>query len=187
MNKAPLLNTLRKAAPVLLGCLFVWGCENDQAELDALTGKRTLVEEGTNVQSLFSQNGRLKAILKAPLMRRFQTDTVQVEFPRSLKVDFYDSTGRVESQLSALYGKYFESLGRVLLRDSVVVYNIKGDTLRTSELWWDQNTQRFYTDKAVRFRSVDRNIYGGRGLEAHQDLSNWSIFEPTGVFLMQQD
>lgn len=184
MIKVSPFQICRKAVPVLVGCLFIWGCENDQAALDALTGRRKLVEEGVNIQSQFSQNGRLKAILKAPLMRRFQEDTVQVEFPRTLKVDFYDSTGAVESRMSALYGKYFESLGRVLLRDSVVVYNIKGDTLRTPELWWDQNTQKFYTDRQVRFRAADKTIYGGRGLEAQQDLSSWSIFEPTGVILM---
>lgn len=169
----------------LPGCLLLVACENDQGQIRALTDKRVIVDEARQVESLLSQNARLRAKLIAPLMRRYQADTVYVEFPNSLKVDFYDSTGVVESRLSARYGKHFEHLNKVLLRDSVVVYNIKGDTLKTPELWWDQNTQKFYTDKEVVLRTKDKQIYGGRGLEADQDLSRWFIFQPTGILQVE--
>ena len=68
----------------------------------------------------------------------------------------------------------------------MVVSNIKGDTLKTSELWWDQNTRKFYTDSVVRLRTVDKTIYGGKGMEADQDLSKWSIFKPTGIIFLKE-
>lgn len=184
INRQSIFKNLLQAA-IAYSCLFLYGCENDVEKLNAWTKKKIMVEEATNVESLLSQEGKLRAKLTAPLMFRYQSDTIYIEFPKKLHVDFFDSTGKRESQLDALYGKYFESLNKVYLRDSVVVANIKGDTLRCPDLWWDQNTRKFYTDKLVRLKTVDKQIYGGRGMEADQDLSGWSIFEPTGIVSMQ--
>ena len=171
----------------IIGCLFIWGCENDPEEIKAWTEKKVMVEEAKDIVSLFSQQGTLKAKLTAPVMLRYEADTVIVEFPKTLHVKFYDTTTKVESELDAKYGKYFESQNKVLLKDSVLVFNINGDTLRTSELWWDQAKQKFYTDKQVRLKTIDKQIYGGRGMEAEQDLSGWSIFEPTGTVVMPEE
>lgn len=162
-------------------CSFLWGCENSDKAIQEWTETKVLAEEAHNINTLFSQNGRMRARLTAPLMLRYTTDTVYVEFPRSLHVDFYDSTGKKESEVSALYGKYFETTNRVYLRDSVVVANVQGDTLRCPDLWWNQSTGKFYTDKMVRVKTSDQQVNGGRGLEADQDLTNITIFETTGV------
>ena len=66
----------------------------------------------------------------------------------------------------------------------MIVINIKGDTLQTPELWWDQNTKKFYTDKEVRIAQKTKHIYGGKGMIADQDLSNIEIKFPTGNVLM---
>ena len=182
MNRFALYKLFKQAA-LLTGCLFVFGCENDINEVNKMTGTRSMVEEAKDVQSLLSQNGTLRARLKAPYMLRYSADTAFLEFPMSLLVDFFDSSGRVESQLNARYGKHFETRGKVYLRDSVIVFNIKGDTLRCPELWWDQNTKKFYTDKFVRITQPDKIIFG-HGMEAEQDLSRYSVFKPTGIIIV---
>ncbi|HEY0732629.1 MAG TPA: LPS export ABC transporter periplasmic protein LptC [Chitinophagaceae bacterium] len=174
-------------AAILISCLFVSGCENDERMIDAWTGKRQLVEEAKDVTSYFSQAGRLKATLKAPLMLRYQSDTAIVEFPNTLHVDFFDSSSKRESWLDARYGKYIESYNKVLLRDSVRVINVKGDTLTTPELWWDQNQGKFFTDSVVRIATKDRRIIGGKGMEAAQDISWYIIKRPTGALLVPEN
>jgi len=172
------------SAAFILSCFFISGCENDETKLKEWTEKKPMSEEAKNVTSYFSQMGIMKAKLTAPILYRFQTDTIYTEFPKSLHVDFYDANIKMESQLDALYGKYFENLNKVFLRDSVVVMNIKGDTLRCPELWWDQQTKTFFTDKIVRIHTKDKHIYGGRGLEADQAFSWYIIKEPTGTILV---
>jgi LPS export ABC transporter protein LptC len=168
-------------AVLVTGCLFVFACENSQRSLDEWREQREMVEEASYIETFFSQNGRMKAKLTAPKMLRYSRDTIFVEFPNSLKMIFFDSLGIAESDLNARYGIYFESLNKAYLRDSVVVANINGDTLWTPDLWWDQNSKKFYTDKNVRiYRKGDR-IYGGKGLEAAQDLSDILIRKPTGT------
>ena len=171
-------------AVVLTGCLFVFACENSQKSLDEWKEEREMVEEAIDIQTYFSQNGKLKAKLTSPLMLRHTRDTILVEFPNSLHMVFFDSAGKAESNMKARYGIYYESINKAYLRDSVVVANVNGDTLWTPDLWWDQNNKRFYTDKNVRiYRKGDR-IYGGKGMEASQDLSNITIRRPTGTVIV---
>lgn len=174
-------------AAIIGSCLFVSGCENDEKVIEAWTEKKEMVEVATDVVSYFSQNGNLRARLKAPEMKRYQSDTVAVEFAKSLHVDFFDSAKRVESWVDARYGKYYESLNKVFLRDSVKVITVKGDMLETSELWWDQNSKTFYTDKPVRITQKDKKISGEKGLEAAQDMSWYVIKRPSGTVLASDE
>ena len=158
-------------------CLFVFSCENDPDVVNQTNVRKPNVEEAFNIQSFLSQNGQLRAKLIAPYMLRYSMDTAFIEFPKTLHVNFFDSLGKVESQVDALYGKYFETQSKVYLRDSVVAFNVKGDTLRTPDLWWDQNTRKFYTDNVVRIHRKDQHIVGGKGMEATQDLTDITIFQ----------
>lgn len=183
MIKHRLYKKLWQAA-IFGSCLFVLGCENDVEQVNQSNDRKPAIEEAFKIESFLSQDGRQRAKLVSPYMKRYTMDTSYLEFPRSLHVNFYDSTGRVESQVDALYGKYLETQGKVYLRDSVVAFNVKGDTLRSPDLWWDQNTRKFYTDKVVRFKSASKTIYGGKGFTADQDLSHYTIFQPTGLFMV---
>src|SRR5687768_3786537 len=82
-------------------------CENKDAEIKDWTKKVVMTEEGVNIESMLSQGGKLRARLKAPLMRRVFEDTVYAEFPNSLHCDFYDNNNQVESWLDCKYGKYY--------------------------------------------------------------------------------
>jgi LPS export ABC transporter protein LptC len=164
--------------------LLLAGCENDPELVNRTNERKASIEEAFKIESYLSTNGQLRAKLTAPFMLRYTLDTAYLEFTRSLRVNFFDSAGHMESQVDALYGKYMETQSKVYLRDSVVAFNVKGDTLRSPDLWWDQNTRKFYTDKYVRFKSASKIIYGGKGFEADQDLSHYTIFQPTGIILV---
>jgi hypothetical protein len=170
------------AAAFIMGCSFFYSCENDEKKINDLTKRVVLKEEAINIESFLSQGGKVKAKLKAPLMLRVAADTLYVEFPKSLHVDFFgDSSGKIETWLDSRYGKYFETFNKVYLRDSVTVITAKGDTLRSPDLWWDQNTKLFYTDKFATYHGIGKSIYGGKGLTATQDLMSVIFNDPTGV------
>jgi LPS export ABC transporter protein LptC len=186
INNSNLKKYVLRAA-IIFSCFFVMGCENDETAINEWMDKKVMVEEAKGVTSLFSQGGNLRAKLVSPLMLRYLGDTIYVEFPNTLHVDFYDSTITRESWVDARYGKYYENLNKILLKDSVQVINIKGDTLKTPELWWDQNLKIFFTDSTVRISTKDKRIYGGKGLEAAQDMSWYIIKQPTGTIRVSED
>lgn len=169
-------------AVLLAGFFVFYGCENDEKKIPNFTNKRTALEEGHKIESYLSQGGKTKAKLTAPLMYRYQADSSYVEFPNTLHVDFYNDSLRKESQLDAHYGKYREWENKVYLRDSVVAINLLNrDTLKTDELWWDQNLQKFYTHKPVHIYKGDGTIiHGLDGMEAPQNFSSYIIYKSSG-------
>ena len=175
------------AAALTTGCCFVCGCENDPRQVDEWTKTVIMIEEGRGIESFLSQEGVVKAKLKAPLMLRVLADSEYVEFPKSLHVDFYDDSAKIQTWLDCKYGKYFERKNQVYLRDSVIVINVNGDTLRAPELWWDQNTKLFYTDSVAEYHRIDKHIFGGKGLVATQDMSEVTFKMPTGPVKVPKD
>ena len=169
--------TILKAA-LFIGCFFICSCHNNYQEVQDLAKKKNPVDKVINVESYLSQDGVLKAKLTAPLMTIMQSDTPKTEFPKSLHVDFYDSV-KVESKLFAKYGLYYNNKRLVYLRDSVVVFNADGDTLRCEKLWWDQDKELIYTDVPVHIRKPDESI-DGTGLTADQNFSHWTITDAKG-------
>lgn len=176
-----MIKSLRTLVGSLSALLILSSCENDDRVLRDWTKQLRLKEEATNMESTISQEGKMRARIKAPLMIKEAGDTIQMTFPKKLHCDFYNDSAQLESMLDARFGIYYENLNKVYLRDSVVVVTLKGDTLVSPELWWDQNTKLFYTDKYASFRSPGQQILGGKGLEATQDLKRITFKSTTGL------
>lgn len=168
-------NFLKKAA-LIIGCFFIiTGCENDLKTVQNLGKKVVGIEEATGIISFLSEGAKVKAKLTAPLMLRIETDSTVTEFPKSLHVDFYNDSTQIESKLFAKYGRYLPNEHKVFLRDSVIVFNVSGDTLRTNKLFWNQDEQRFYTDDKVSIHKPNNEVIDGIGMTAKQDLSDITI------------
>lgn len=160
--------------------LALASCENDPNEVASLNKKAREVEEGRDIVGTFSQSAVQRAELKAPLMYRVKADSPYAEFPKSIYVNFYKDQNELESVVKAKYAKYYETLGKVYLRDSVVVFNTTGDTLFCNDLWWDQNASIFYTEKEVRIRTKTQQL-DGSGLWALSNFSKYTIKNTTGI------
>jgi len=186
-NPSSIFNKYFYAAAFLVSCCFVWGCENDQGQINALFGNIVTADTAINVESYLSQEGKVKARLRAPIMYRgTRTDTTYVEFPRTLHADFFDDSLKIESFLNSKYGKYFENYNKVYLRDSVVVISVKGDTLRCHDLWWDQGRGLFYTDTIATYKSPGNDITGGKGMEATQDFKIITFKNPIATMKVSE-
>ena len=179
MNKNCLLTLL---SYVLL-CILP-GCENDITEVRALGKQSTNIEVGTQIDSYLSVAGKVNAHLTAPKILRYQGNGVRKsEFTNTLHVDFYNDSMKIDSRIDAQYGSYIENERKVLLKNHVVASNNLGDTLFTDELWWDQVTEKFYTDKRVIISKNYRSDYfvGAKGMTSDQNLTDMKLFEPESI------
>ncbi len=174
-------------AALIWGCFFMAGCENDIEQVQALGKKKIGVEEGKNIISLLSNDGKLKAKLTAPLMLRFQQDSIKTEFPKSLHVDFFDTLTTKESELFAKYGRYLENDNKVFLKDSILFFSRNRDTLWCNELYWDQAKGTFFTDKpAIVNQGGNQKIYAAEGLIADQNFK-WFTLNKVGKIYTGKD
>ncbi|HEY8661919.1 MAG TPA: LPS export ABC transporter periplasmic protein LptC [Hanamia sp.] len=165
-----------------MSCIFFSSCENSLEDINRITSKRSGVEEAKGVKIIYSIGEKTSARITAPLMLRHQETVPFVEFTKTIHADFFDDSLRVTSKMDAHYAKYMETESKVFLKDSVVVFNIKGDTLYCNELYWDRNLpgHEFYTDKPVRIRTKTQ-IIDGDGLDAPQDFGSWHIINGRGI------
>jgi LPS export ABC transporter protein LptC len=179
INSKYILNIFT-AVTFISSCFFMESCENNANEVMALNSKQGGVDIGKDVAIYVSDNGKMTAKMMAPVMKKYLADSGKmIEFPNTVKVDFYKDSTVVESKLSADYAHFIQEENKIFLRGNVIVFNTKGDTLWCKEMYWDQNTSKFHTDKevVVKQHSPISKIYG-LGLEANQDLTDIKIIKP---------
>ena len=173
--------TSRALSFILILCISA-AC--DSAELREpveYTGPLRKVE---NVQSFYTEKDRIKAKLVAAEMLEFEN--LDRSFPKGIYLEFYNEFGKLESTLRANEAYYFKKEDRWRGRGKVEVKNLeKNEQLNTEELFWIPRDEKIYTDKFVTIRQQDDVIYG-EGLEAEQDMSNYSIKKITGEFQVEE-
>jgi LPS export ABC transporter protein LptC len=178
-----------KFAAFFIGCFFMLACENDVNVVKELGKKKPGIEEGKNITSYLSMGGKMKAKLTAPLLLRYQGDSaLKSEFPKTLFVEFFNDSAKVGTKLKAKYGRYVENENKIYLRDSVVIIRVNGDTLFTSELYWDQTLGRIYTDKFVEIfqKEPRQKLFAKNGFTANQDFTEYTFFllQPGSFFFL---
>jgi LPS export ABC transporter protein LptC len=137
-------------------------------------------EMAKDVVLKYSSNGQLRAKMRAPIFEhKTELEPPYIDISGGFVVDFFNE-GQPTSVLTAKKARLFEKTSNVLVRDSVKVVGENGETLRTQELIWNQDKQKFFTDKAVTIQTKD-NIIHGDGMEANQDFTDYTILNPRGV------
>ena len=184
MHSSESRNSLTFIKRFLLAMMIILfsACKNDMKKIQETIDRSMLnTEHADSVTIIYSKEGSTKAQMFARTFNHVQdAKPPYIEMKQGLRVLFYDDSMQVQSTLHAKYGKYFEQNGNVLVRDSVVVYNIKKEQLNTEELVWNEKLQKFYTQKFVTITTPSQIIYGD-GLESNQNFSDYTILNVKGI------
>ncbi|MBL7684171.1 MAG: LPS export ABC transporter periplasmic protein LptC [Flavipsychrobacter sp.] len=157
-------------------------CKNDPKEIDALVTKGAQQEDkAEEVTILYSDNGHMKMRLFAKeFVKNDVAKPPYTDMRKGIRVEFYDDSMNVESTLTARYARYYEKQGNILIRDSIVIVNKKGEKLNTEELVWNQSAKKLFTEKFVKITTASQVMYGD-GLEANEDFTWYRILNPKGI------
>lgn len=133
----------------------------------------------------YNEKDRVKVRLQTPRILEMQNG--DREFPEGLDMEFFDEAGKLSSTLRANYAYYYKADNKWLGRGKVEVKNMaQNQQLNTEELFWKPDTKRIFTDKFVTIRLENEVIYG-TGLDAAQDMSDYTIKNPEGEFEVKED
>ena len=135
-------------------------------------------QESRNATITFTEEGKLKAILYAEVIRVLG-DKNQKDL-ENVKIDFYNEQELQTSSLTSRKGRIDDNTQDMFAIDSVIAVSDSGVTLTTDELIWKNRTRKIVTDKFVRIVS-DKEIIEGYGFESDQNLQNYTIFDITYV------
>ncbi len=166
---------------LLLGC-----SNNDIEEVSKVSGNKTLpIETGYDISINYTDSGKTKALVKAPLLERYVSeDKNYTEMKEGISVNFLDKYGRVESFLTAKYAIRYDQEKRVIARNNVILMNFDGDTLRTEELHWNEITQRISSPKQVTITTKEEMMWGD-GMESDVAFKNPKIYKLRGTMSLK--
>jgi len=134
------------------------------------------IHESWNSKIVFSREGKLKAILYANHLKKYELQ--KITFLEGVRVDFYNNAQKKTTTLTSKYGKVDDSTMDMYAIDSVVAVNDSGTVLKTSQLMWRNKDQKILTDKFVSIKSKEE-IIEGYGFESDQHLNNYVIYNIT--------
>lgn len=181
-----------KALPLLLFsgffcALFLGSCDftEEKQKVEKILKDTVFSERAESVELRFSDSGRIKAVLFAPVMERFPVKEPYTRFDKGVTGYFYGPSGRIENSLKAKHGISYDSKKLVELKNDVQLINYKKERLNTEKLIWDQNTGKIYTDALVKI-TTSENIIFGEGFEANQDFTEYKIFKVKGEISLNE-
>lgn len=174
---------IKKSIAVVFTTAMLFSCTNSAIEVrDFLADKNLPIGEVYNINHKHTDSGRVDIKMKAPLMYDFsnRTEHPYSEFPKGIVITTIDKN-RDSVVISGDYARSYNKTQVSELRNNVEIYNYaQKNRLLTSELYWDQKTRYYFTEKKFTFYTPTDTIYG-TGFEASEDLKIWWIKNQTGV------
>lgn len=166
--------------------LFLPSCGSKKKELGAVDEKDSLPDmHSTGVTSFVSDSGmiRYKIITEEWLIFN-QKNPPYWAFEKGLYLEKFDTLFRVDASIKADTAYYHEPKKIWELRGNVHIQNQQGDKFDTQLLFWDQAKERIYSDKFIKIEQADK-ILTGYGFESNQQMTEYEIFTPEGVFTVE--
>lgn len=167
---------------LLIG-IAVSACENDLKDVEKISAKSVAVpvDKSTGVEIIYSDSARVKAKLITPELLHYNTAKPYYEMNKGITVIMYDDLLQETTRITSDYAVQRQNEKIVELRKNVVVTTKKGETFKSDELIWDQNTRKCYSNKLVSIITNNQTIYG-TSFWAKEDFSYYEIAQSTGNF-----
>ncbi len=160
--------------------LLMISCEEKIQPSIASTGVNGDVpaQESWNAKITFTDSGRISAILRAGHIAVYE-NTKFTYLDSNIVIDFFDEHQRHTSMLTAQHGRVNDVTHDLEARGNVVVVSDSGTTVKTEEMYWNNTTQKVYTQAYVEVTSPKEQIQG-HGFESDRELKQYKIFKVTG-------
>ena len=133
-----------------------------------------------DLNTFFTDSAKVRFQLKSDVYQVFKEG--EEIYPEGLFMDIYSvNSDSITATFEANYVIKFENENYYKATGNVVLFNIQtGDELRTEELYWYPNDEKFLTEKFVTIRTGDE-IHSGEGMESNQSFSRYEIMKPSGI------
>ena len=189
-NKRLQLTTFRIFFLITIILFIQFSCKNDIETINALTSELNLPDQsGFDFETTYTDSGLLVGKIIAPEVNHYSTkEEPYFEFPRGMKVIFYDEVGNPESTIQANYAIFYENTDIWEARGQVIADNPRqGEKLETEQMFWNRREEKIYTDKFTKLTNSDGVFYGENGFESRQDLTKWRLIGSKGTVNFRED
>ena len=172
---------------VVMGFVLV-GCKQEKRiKIGAVEDRsQTPVLEVHGVSTLISDSGITRYRIEAETWKIYdKAEPSYWEFPRGIYLEKFNEDMMVEASLRADYAVYKEVEQIWHLVGNVHALNEEQEQFDTPEMFWNQKTERVYSDSTIVI-TREASIIQGVGFESNQSMTNYVILHPTGFFPIEE-
>jgi len=152
------------------GLFLLLGCESNFREVQRINYSEFVPSgEADNFNLKYTDSGRIKSILVSPKMLDYSNvEFPFTEFPKGVQVTMYDSKGK-RTFISSDYAVMFKGTDLIDLQKNVKISNETNQMLETTQLYYDQKNEWFFTEKKFKFTDP-KGISYGEGIDFSKDF-----------------
>jgi LPS export ABC transporter protein LptC len=177
------LKIIIKSATVYFVTVVLFCCSNNsQKARDFLADKNLPIGKAKDAYHVYKDSGRITSKLITPLMLDFTNREAHPykEFPTGIKIINFENKGADSVTIIGDYALSYEKTSISEIKGNVVVINHTDKSrLETEQLFWDQKTKYFVSEKAFMLTKENDTIYG-IGFESKEDLTKHLAKKTTG-------
>ncbi len=158
---------------------MLFSCQGKKS-VEEVNLETTITQQCDTLTMVYTKNGRKDYRFLTPLMERYElARDPYMEFRYGVNIITFDSLGGDASSLRADYAIYYEKRELWEARGNVVATGEGGRTLYTQQLFWDQKTDKVYSNVDCKVVDGD-DVIVGEGFESDSQFHNWVIRENEG-------
>ncbi|OIQ21786.1 MAG: LPS export ABC transporter periplasmic protein LptC [Flavobacterium sp. MedPE-SWcel] len=136
--------------------------------------------QAENINLKYTDSGKVKAILVSPLMLDYSNLHYKFnEFPEGVHLTLIDDSGN-NSYVVADYAINYANTHIIDLQGNVKITSYDGKELQTSQLYYDQKNEWFYTEKKFKFTDGEDSYLEGPGIDFSKDFKIFNMQRNSG-------
>ena len=143
--------------------------------------------DASAVTTLISDSGITRYRITTETWRIYDKAVpVYWEFPDGIYLEKFSPKLEIETWLRSDYAYYNDEAQLWELRGNVRSMNTDSEFFETPQLFWDQKAELIYSDSAISI-TREASIIKGVGFQSNQELTKYTILNPTGVFPIKDE
>lgn len=138
------------------------------------------------VSMLISDSGRVRyKIIAEDWYIYDQKSPSYWAFEKGLFIEQFDKSFNVEAFISCDTAYNYDVNGIWELRGRVVARNTKGETFKTSLLFWNTHEKRFFSDRYMEIDGIEQDL-AGYDFSANESMTEYKIHRAKGAFPIEE-
>lgn len=182
-----IMNKLTTALLVVV-VLFAIACTKEEPDkIEAVKDRKTLPGlSSTKITTVISDSGITRYRIYTDKWDIYDKATEPYwEFSKGLHFERFAENLSVNATFNSKYARYYERKRLWEFKGKVKAINLEGVMFETEILYWDEASDRIYSDKFIRVTRPTM-IINGVGFEANQSLTKWRILNPQGPIYVDE-
>ena len=158
-----------------------FSCESNFKEVQKLNEKKFLpTGQADTINLVYTDSGKVKAILISPKMIDYGSlQNPYTEFPKGIRVTIYDDNEN-KNYVDADYAVSYKKTNLIDLQGNVKITTSDNKIFETSQLYFDQKNEWFFTEKQFKYSDGQGGFLQGPGVDFSKDFKIFNMQRSNG-------